>query len=588
MTFILKNVLLAANFSFFMGSTPPQRPPDTSGSPIEPVDDRRADVVVQPVSAPGTFSALDEVVDDARERLDSAALERELLEWGDLLVARIAELDLATLDPERSRIIFQTAGYLRSLVATIFDEGADDVLNELYCEHHSEALITLANDLDDFLLLNFGYTSAQRQGEAFLRYALESSDKLAGRLNTGASVDSRSVVSDVAFVRNSPSYLLSRAMMQRVNGKVADPERRFLHGRELATQVGAEIDQFLLNPDGQDPALHVLWDVLKTASAAKALRDLGPENAHFLTDRDDARFCEYVIASFERNGPLRPSFLRDFRALMAKAFERMASQAILRQSSFPDRWHAVQAMDRNVELELELAGKNHKELHSDKADLPNERAFEQALKELFEEYPPRPGAEQQRFRPYRVVFLDLNGFKSVNDHAAPIKMQDPLTGHSHTYHKYALGDHVIYRAGEAMKSVLRADQKLFHLHGDEFAMILPPDISEAALVRIFVEMQRALGQLSDALNMVHQTERTPIRVGIAAGVNAYNPNRFPDTQKLVEHVAALMGQAKKQVLPTGETSYRSFEEKCSVVLGTGFERPGRYDRNGHFIEELAV
>ena len=54
-----------------------------------------------------------------------------------------------------------------------------------------------------------------------------------------------------------------------------------------------------------------------------------------------------------------------------------------------------------------------------------------------------------------IVFLDLNGFKSINDSA----------GH-------AVGDQVIVALGERLKALVQADKILAHISGDEFAFIL--------------------------------------------------------------------------------------------------------------------
>ncbi len=76
--------------------------------------------------------------------------------------------------------------------------------------------------------------------------------------------------------------------------------------------------------------------------------------------------------------------------------------------------------------------------------LPNRRAFEESLK---------VAAESEE--PFSVVYVDLDGFKRINDQL----------GHD-------AGDATLRQAGAALRQVLRKSDTAARLGGDEFAMLL--------------------------------------------------------------------------------------------------------------------
>ncbi len=88
--------------------------------------------------------------------------------------------------------------------------------------------------------------------------------------------------------------------------------------------------------------------------------------------------------------------------------------------------------------------------------LPNARAFN--------EHAVRIAAESARYgRPVAVAFLDLDGFKAIND----------SLGH-------AVGDVLLCLAADTMSSYLRASDVAARVGGDEFVVVLPEtDLTEA-------------------------------------------------------------------------------------------------------------
>jgi len=128
-----------------------------------------------------------------------------------------------------------------------------------------------------------------------------------------------------------------------------------------------------------------------------------------------------------------------------------------------------------------------------------------------------------------VCFLDLDGFKAVND-----------------VHGHAAGDEVLVGVAEHLKSVLRADDTLARLGGDEFvlvASVATPD--ECTLI----------------LDRVLNATRQPVSVGgqllsltASIGVSLYPAdNADPDT--LLRHADQAMYQAKQ----AGKSRYQLFD-----------------------------
>ncbi len=128
-----------------------------------------------------------------------------------------------------------------------------------------------------------------------------------------------------------------------------------------------------------------------------------------------------------------------------------------------------------------------------------------------------------------VCFLDLDGFKAIND-----------------LHGHAAGDEVLVGVAEHLKSVLRADDTLARLGGDEFvlvAAVASPD--ECTLI----------------LDRVLNVARQPVSVGgqllsltASIGVSLYPAdNADPDT--LMRHADQAMYQAKQ----AGKNRYQLFD-----------------------------
>lgn len=127
-----------------------------------------------------------------------------------------------------------------------------------------------------------------------------------------------------------------------------------------------------------------------------------------------------------------------------------------------------------------------------------------------------------------VAFLDLDGFKEVND----------TLGH-------ATGDNVLIQTATRLAKVLRKSDTLARLGGDEFVAVLP-DLSDG--VALSVLMRRLLEACSVPINV----EGTEVRVSASIGV-AFFPSDAVSREELLEVADAAMYIAKRD----GRNCYRA-------------------------------
>lgn len=155
-------------------------------------------------------------------------------------------------------------------------------------------------------------------------------------------------------------------------------------------------------------------DPFARAAAEGVYRD---SEARFVSPQGHEFAVEYVLSAVESAQPQEPgSFVLVFQDIT-------------------DRQLAEQQLRRQAELD-HLTG------------LPNRRLFEQRLTKALA----RPGG---RGRPFALLMLDLNGFKSVNDR-----------------HGHAVGDYLLKSVAARLRVSLRATDVAARLGGDEFAVLL--------------------------------------------------------------------------------------------------------------------
>jgi diguanylate cyclase (GGDEF)-like protein/PAS domain S-box-containing protein len=166
-------------------------------------------------------------------------------------------------------------------------------------------------------------------------------------------------------------------------------------------------------------------------------------------------------------------------------------------------------------------------------DLPNRILFSDRLNQSIVQ-------SQRSGQSIAVVYLDLDGFKAIND-----------------VHGHATGDKVLIAVAQLFKNVLREVDTLARMGGDEFAMVLyglktPQDCGPL--------LERILDALSANPIVVDDITH---HVSASVGVALY-PQDDVDADMLLRHADQAMYQAKQ----TGKNRYHMFDIEQDAAIQT--------------------
>jgi diguanylate cyclase (GGDEF)-like protein len=188
---------------------------------------------------------------------------------------------------------------------------------------------------------------------------------------------------------------------------------------------------------------------------------------------------------------------RDFDAQffeLQRALGRQASQTLVR-----------------VRLQRRLS---HLALHDQLTGLANRQLLLQSIDAAIVE-------AEQTGHPLSLLFLDIDGFKAVNDRL----------GH-------AAGDTVLREMAERLRSAVRADDILGRMGGDEFVVICPS--ADAVAAASIAERLRAYSRQRV------EADPLPLSVSASLGVATYRPDldARPSPQELLNRADAAMYESK--------------------------------------------
>ena len=130
-----------------------------------------------------------------------------------------------------------------------------------------------------------------------------------------------------------------------------------------------------------------------------------------------------------------------------------------------------------------------------------------------------------------LLFVDLDGFKSVND----------TLGH-------AAGDELLQQAAKRLQSVLRPGDHVVRLGGDEFTAILEPIMSENDATRVAV-------RIVEAFNRPFTLSQGIKSVGTSVGISLF-PRDGNESDALLRNADTAMYRAKSE----GKNQYRMYEK----------------------------
>lgn len=151
--------------------------------------------------------------------------------------------------------------------------------------------------------------------------------------------------------------------------------------------------------------------------------------------------------------------------------------------------------------------------------LLNRKGFEDALAEV----------EQSGRLDYALIFMDMNGFKKVNDEE----------GHE-------AGDLLLKHAAERFRSCLRPSDRLARLGGDEFAVLMRGTNGQDPVQALALRLEESLRA------PIPLTESVIVKVGVAAGFAA--PADESETVAQVLHRADKAMYARKAFLKSNHQS----------------------------------
>ncbi len=137
-----------------------------------------------------------------------------------------------------------------------------------------------------------------------------------------------------------------------------------------------------------------------------------------------------------------------------------------------------------------------------------------------------------------VAYLDLDGFKAVNDH-----------------HGHAVGDQLLVALAVRMKEALREGDTLARIGGDEFVAVLT-DLADSNA------SQPLLQRLLDAASQPFQIGALSLQVSASVGVSFYPQTEPAEPEQLLRQADQAMYQAKQ----AGKNCYHLFDAALALSV----------------------
>ncbi len=196
---------------------------------------------------------------------------------------------------------------------------------------------------------------------------------------------------------------------------------------------------------------------------------------------------------------------------------------------FLDLWSLRHGLELEVEQRRVAEHRvEHLATHDPLTNLSNRRGLYEELSELI-----------YRSRRYNfssaVIYVDLDGFKHVNDHF----------GHE-------AGDRLLTQVAANFKGIVRQTDSVARIGGDEFIVLLTDIDSETTLI---TKIENLLTEASRPFDFKGHN----IAVGASIGIALY-PDHGDDVETLLHHADQAMYQAKNQ----GKNTFRFFTEDINI------------------------
>ena len=171
---------------------------------------------------------------------------------------------------------------------------------------------------------------------------------------------------------------------------------------------------------------------------------------------------------------------------------------------------------------------HHQAFHDSLTDLPNRRYLEDQLKDRLRI---QSGTELSS----ALMFLDLDGFKAVND-----------------THGHAVGDQLLKLVALRLKNCLSSEDLIARIGGDEFAVIISPIESREQTIRIAERLRKSL---LDPFNF----NGTMVNVGASIGICF-----FPTDGDTVDVLLRSADEAMYQAKASGKNNVVCFQQSMTL------------------------
>jgi diguanylate cyclase (GGDEF)-like protein len=163
--------------------------------------------------------------------------------------------------------------------------------------------------------------------------------------------------------------------------------------------------------------------------------------------------------------------------------------------------------------------------HDSLTGLPNRKAFHQKLAQSILKM------QETGKGLLAVLFLDLDGFKAVND-----------------THGHEMGDWLLSQVGQRLRRCIRGDDLLARFGGDEFCIIL-----NHAANRVKVKMVAA--RILKSISEPYIRHDVALTIGVSIGIGVYSLE-IEDSESLLKEADAAMYAVKQE----GKGKFRFYDE----------------------------
>lgn len=279
-----------------------------------------------------------------------------------------------------------------------------------------------------------------------------------------------------------------------------------------------DVEYRIFRPDGEERVLHTLAELV-TDEAGNPARIIG--TVHDVTERKE---IEEALEDYARQQSLLSREFQQLNSTLEQQVETRTSE-LRKLSENLERM----VWERTAELEESRAALAHQAQHDSLTDLPNRLLFEDRLDHAI-------AAAERNGKKVAVLFIDLDGFKLVND----------TFGH-------AAGDGVLRTIGTRLQSRIRRYDTLARHGGDEFVAIIEGMDSAEDVLPI------AQGLLSAAHEPIY-VESRQIWLSVSIGVAIY-----PQDAQTVVGLQRLADLAMYRAKQSGKNDIRFYSPAMNAA-----------------------